>query len=355
MYPALAVLERLNADFEDVHTLWVGSEGGMERDLVTKAGVDYISIPAAGIHGVGIHRLPRNGIQIIRGLIAARRVIKKFKPDQLFFTGGYVAVPMALAGLQIPTLLYVPDIEPGMALKYLARLANCIALTAEESKQYFPIKKKMVVTGYPVRAGLSAWEKDEAYRIFDLTPQLPTLLVTGGSLGSLSINNAITKLLPKLLKEMQIIHLTGKATWSQFEHVRETLSFEDAQRYRSYPYLYEKMGAAYTVSDLVISRAGASTLGEYPEFGIPAILVPYPYAWRYQKVNADYLVGRNAAVLLEDSEMHEKLLPLITGLMEDHSRRQKMKEAMRKTANRNSTEVIAKLIIETTATTSHVH
>jgi UDP-N-acetylglucosamine--N-acetylmuramyl-(pentapeptide) pyrophosphoryl-undecaprenol N-acetylglucosamine transferase len=334
--------------------LWVGGEGGMERDLVKKAGIDFVSIPAAGLHGVGICRLPGNAVQVFRGLFAARRLLHRYKPDLMFFTGGYVAVPIALVGHRTPTVLFVPDIEPGMALKLLARFADRIALTAEDSKAYFPKKKGMVVTGYPVRSDLSEWKKDEAYNIFGLSPKLPTLLVTGGSLGSLTINRAIAEILPKLLKEMQIIHLTGKLTWPQFENVRESLTAEDAQRYRSFPYLHKRMGAAYTISDLVISRAGASSLGEYPHFGLPAILVPYPYAWRYQKVNADYLVRKNAALILEDSEMEEKLLPLITELMRDQTRRNEMKDEMRNLSGRNSAALIANLISETATLTNHV-
>ncbi len=354
MYPALAVLDRLNAEHPNVQTLWVGSEGGMERELVTKAGVDYKSIPAAGVHGVGMRRLPGNVTQVLRGIAAARNILRQFKPDIMFFTGGYVAVPIALAGLQIPTLLYVPDIEPGMALKFLGLFADCIALTVEESKAYFSGRKDMVVTGYPVRPGLSTWKTDEAYQAFGLTPDLPTLLVTGGSLGSLAINNAVVAILPALLSEMQVIHLSGKLTWPQFEHVRETLTPQGAERYRSFPYLYERMGAAFTIADLVISRAGASSIGEYPHFGIPAILAPYPYAWRYQKVNADYLVRKKAAEILNDSDLPTKLLPLVAELMKDPIRRNRMKDAMRNLAGQNSATSIADLISETAALKSRV-
>lgn len=349
MYPALAVLDRLIAEHQSVQTLWVGGEGGMERELVTKAGVDFVSIPAAGVHGVGIRRLPGNVIRVVRGIAAARSVLREFKPDVLFFTGGYVAVPIALAGLRIPTLLYVPDIEPGMALKSLARFADRIALTAEESKAYLPGRKEMIVTGYPVRKGLSAWKVGDAFQAFDLRSDLPTLLVTGGSLGSLALNNAIVEILPTLLHDMQIIHLTGELTWPQFEQIGESLSPQEAERYRSFPYLHERMGAAFTIADLVISRAGASSIGEYPHFGLPAILAPYPYAWRYQKVNADFLARKKAAVILNDVEMPAKLLPLVSELMKDPVRRGEMKDAMRSLAGRNSAASIANLIAETAA------
>jgi UDP-N-acetylglucosamine--N-acetylmuramyl-(pentapeptide) pyrophosphoryl-undecaprenol N-acetylglucosamine transferase len=349
VYPALAVLERLIAEHQNVQTLWIGGEGGMERDLVAKAGVDYKSIPAAGVHGVGIRRLPGNVIRVIRGITAARNVLRQFQPDVLFFTGGYVAVPIALAGLHIPTLLYVPDIEPGIALKFLARFADTITLTAEESTAYLPDRKEKIVTGYPVRKGLSTWKVEDAYKTFDFRNDLPTLLVTGGSLGSLALNNALIEVLPTLLIEMQIIHLTGELTWSKFEHVSGGLSPEGAKRYRSYPYLHERMGAAFSIADLIISRAGASSIGEYPHFGLPAILAPYPYAWRYQHVNAKYLARKNAAVILNDAEMPTKLLPLVLDLMRDPVRRSEMKDAMRRLARHNSASSIANLIAETAA------
>jgi UDP-N-acetylglucosamine--N-acetylmuramyl-(pentapeptide) pyrophosphoryl-undecaprenol N-acetylglucosamine transferase len=347
VYPALAVLDRLNDKYRDVQTLWVGAEGGMEEELVTGAGIDFTAIPAAGVHGVGIRRLPGNAMQIARGVSTARRVIGQYQPDVLFFTGGYVAVPVALAGRRIPTVLYIPDIEPGMALKFLARFSNRIALTAEESNAYLPRSNKTIVTGYPVRQSLSNWEIESAYKAFDLSPEMPILLVTGGSLGSRSINQAVSRNLPALLKEMQVIHITGKLTWPEFNSAGEGLSDEEAACYRSYPYLHERMGAAYLISDLVISRAGASSLGEYPQFGLPAVLVPYPYAWRYQMVNANYLAQNGAAVILEDEEIERKLLDLVKDLMGDSSRRQEMAKSMKKLASSDPAASIAKLIIDT--------
>jgi len=353
VYPALAVLEQLTVEFSNIQTLWVGSKGGMETDLVTKAGVDFESIPAAGVHGIRIRYLLRNLFQILTGITASRRIINRFKPDVLFFTGGYVAVPMAAAGIRIPSVLYVPDIEPGMALKFLAIFADRIALTAEASKKFFSDKKNVVVTGYPVRNGLSSWEKQEAYRFFGFNPELPVLLVTGGSLGSLSINQALVGNLHELLKDMQIIHLTGNATWSQFASIRNGLSHLEAERYRSYPYLHEEMGAAYTIANLVISRAGASSIGEYPHFGIPAILVPYPHAWEYQKVNADFLSQNGAAVILIDSDMSGKLLDLVKSLLRNSGKLQEMEKAMRSLAGHASAKSIAKLVFDSTIYKNH--
>jgi UDP-N-acetylglucosamine:LPS N-acetylglucosamine transferase len=129
VYPALVVLDQL-ANKYSTDVLWVGSEGGMEADLVTRAGINYTTIPAAGVHGVGLKALPGNLARLVRGFGAARKVLNKFNPNVMFFTGGYVAGPVALAGRKIPTAIYVPDIEPGFALKLLAWFADRIAVTA---------------------------------------------------------------------------------------------------------------------------------------------------------------------------------------------------------------------------------
>jgi UDP-N-acetylglucosamine--N-acetylmuramyl-(pentapeptide) pyrophosphoryl-undecaprenol N-acetylglucosamine transferase len=344
VYPALAVLERLNDEYPDAQVLWIGSEGGMEAELVTQAGIDFLTIPAAGIHGVGIRRLPRNIIQIVRGIFAARGVINRFNPTVMFFTGGYVAVPMALAGLRIPALLFVPDIEPGLALKFLALFADKIAISVDATRKYFSNRAKLFKTGYPTRLELSSCDKQGAYKYFGFTPDLPTLLVTGGSLGSLAINQALVKVLPELLGEMQIIHLTGKLTWAQFSEVKPNLTQLESVRYQSFPYLHEEMGAALTIADLVVSRAGASSIGEYPIFGIPAILVPYPHAWQYQKVNADYLVKHGAAVVLDDSELDEKLALCIKNILRDEAKLIEMEKAMHSLASHDAAKSIADLI-----------
>ena len=281
----------------------------------------------------------------MRGYAAARKVLREFKPDVMFFTGGYVAGPVALAGTRIPTAIYVPDIEPGLALKLLSWFADRIAVTAEDSRKYFSKKDRVIVTGYPVRSDLSKWDKAEAYQAFGFSADLPTLLVTGGSLGALSINEAVTTELPVLLQEMQIIHLAGARTWDQFKSTADSLPEDLRSRYKAYPYLHEEMGAAFTIADLVVSRAGASAIGEYPHFGIPAILVPYPHAWRYQKVNADYLSNRGAAIMLEDDLLPEKLSQQILDIIRSSEQLNGMKQAMKSLAHVDSVNAIAELIV----------
>ncbi|HEX6270514.1 MAG TPA: UDP-N-acetylglucosamine--N-acetylmuramyl-(pentapeptide) pyrophosphoryl-undecaprenol N-acetylglucosamine transferase [Anaerolineales bacterium] len=344
VYPALAVHGALTAKVSDMDTLWVGSQVGMEEALVKRQGVAFQSIPAAGVHGVGLVTMPRNLILLGRGIFAARRILHEFDPDVLFFTGGYVAVPVALAGRgrSIPILLYVPDIEPGVALKSLARFSDVIAVTTNESQKY--LNKRVLKTGYPLRADLALWDRETAHRHLQISGALPVLLVFGGSQGARSINMAVLHQLRALLQKFEIIHLTGESDWQAVKAEHERLPVELAARYHALPYLHE-MGAALSAADVVVSRAGASCLGEFPLFGLPAILVPYPHAWRYQKVNADYLTRRGAAVTLEDHRLNEDLLVTLNVLIENPNKLKAMRAAMFELSHPRAADKIASILM----------
>jgi len=331
---------------DKAEVLWVGGEGGMEARLVERAKVPFKTIPAAGVHGVGLKTLPGNVIRLVRGFFAARRILYEFKPEVLFFTGGYVAVPMALAGMRVPTALYVPDIEPALALKTLARFADKIAVTAQDSFRYFSRRERLVLTGYPTRADLTRWTRSDARRTLSLTGDAPVLLVFGGSKGARSINNAVLANLSALLEQAQVIHITGELDWPTVKTRAKELSEAQATRYHAFPYLHEEMGAALAAADLALSRAGASTLGEYPLFGLPAVLVPYPYAWRYQKVNADTLVRHGAALMVTDSNLKAELLPTIRELLQNPTRLSAMRAAAKSLSHPQAATEIGHLLLE---------
>lgn len=343
MYPALTVTETLRNDAHEL--LWVGSDGGMEKALVERAGLPFTAVPAAGVHGVSLKKLPGNLVRLWKGYRKSRQLLRQFNPDVLFFTGGYVAIPMAVAGLRRRSVLFVPDIEPGLALKVLARFASRIAVSVEESRRFFKQQEKITVTGYPLREDLKKWSKDEARAYFGFDPKVKTILFLGGSSGARSINQAVMEIAEKLIADYQVIHLTGHLDWDVVQNQTKQLG----PRYQAFPYLHE-VGAALACADLVVSRAGASTLGEYPFFGLPAVLVPYPYAWKYQKVNADYLVDRGAAILLEDQSLKTRLLPTITALMEDPRRLAAMSAAMSALANPDAALAISELLLEMAGT-----
>ncbi|MFZ5856821.1 MAG: undecaprenyldiphospho-muramoylpentapeptide beta-N-acetylglucosaminyltransferase [Chloroflexota bacterium] len=346
VYPALAVLDAFRAEHPTSEILWVGGEGGMEEALVKRMSIPFRTIPAAGVHGVGLRALPGNLGKLARGFAASRRILREFRPDALFFTGGYLAAPMALAGMNIPTLLYVPDIEPALALQTIARFADRITVTASESKNHFPSRARVVETGYPVRADLLKWDRASARKALNLHDEKPVLLVTGGSRGARSINQAVLASLLSLLEIAQVVHVSGQLDWPVVEAAANSQSREMRREYHAYPYLHEEMGAALAASDLVVSRAGASSLGEYPLLGLPAVLVPYPHAWRYQKVNADHLASRGAAVVLEDHRLKEELFDLVQSLLNDTAKREGMRKAMRALAHPQAARQIAQQLIE---------
>jgi UDP-N-acetylglucosamine--N-acetylmuramyl-(pentapeptide) pyrophosphoryl-undecaprenol N-acetylglucosamine transferase len=322
----------------------------MEASLVQRAGISYRSILAAGVHGVGLRAMPGNLARLSRGFGQSRKILREFQPEALLFTGGYVAVPMALAArypagsFKRPrSVVFVPDIEPGLAHKTIIRFSDVVALTVEQTRSFLPGRKKSVITGYPVRRDLSRWSRLEGRKALGLGDHLPVLLVTGGSKGARSINRAVTDILLDLLGSMQIVHVTGQLDWDEVQARKASLPEALSSRYHIFPYLHDEMGAALASADLVVSRSGASTLGEYPLFGLPAVLVPYPYAWRYQKLNADYLANHGAAVIVRDERLEDQLFLTIQGLMRDPKQLQHRANAMRSLSHPDAAVKIASL------------
>jgi UDP-N-acetylglucosamine--N-acetylmuramyl-(pentapeptide) pyrophosphoryl-undecaprenol N-acetylglucosamine transferase len=216
------------------------------------------------------------------------------------------------------------------------------------SKAYLPAEK-LVVTGYPVRPEIRAaneLSKGEALARFELAEGRPTLFVFGGSRGARSINRALMGALPEVLGWMQVIHVSGTLDWPEVEKGAAALAEGLRAFYRPYAYLHEEMGPAFRAADLVVARAGASMLGECPAFGLPAVLVPYPHAWRYQKVNADYLAERGAALRLNDEKLGTELLPLVSGLLRDTERLAAMGAAAKKLDVPDAAGRLAHLIVQ---------
>jgi len=231
-----------------------------------------------------------------------------------------------------------------LALKTLARFADVIAVTAQDSQAYFRSHPNVIVTGYPTRPELAGWSLESARQALQLSPDLPVLLVFGGSKGAQSINRAVLTALPELLTDMQIIHISGSGDWAEVDARQAQLPEELSNRYRPHAYLHEEMGAALRAADLVVSRAGASTLGEFPLFGLPAILVPYPYAWRYQQVNAEFLARRGAALILADAELSTKLIQTVRNTIHDSQMLHSMRKSMKALAKPQAAQEISGLL-----------
>jgi len=327
----------------------------MEASLVERAGITFGAIPAAGVHGVGLKALPKNIFALVRGVFAAGKIIRRFAPDVMFFTGGYVGVPVALAGWRLPKVAYVPDIEPGLALKLIGLTANTIAVTTEASREYHATRRKVVVSGYPTRRALRNMTKELGKVELELHDKKPVVLVFGGSRGARSINLALWSVLEQLLDKAQIVHITGTLDWVRTEVAVGFLSEDLRKDYHPYAYLHDEMSAALASADLVVSRAGAAILGEYPVFGLPAILIPYPHAWKYQKVNADHLSKLGSAIQIRDEDLTEQLLPTIMDLLLDPDRMRSMRKAAMKIARPTAAQQIAKEIEQLAVTKEEMH
>jgi len=329
--------------------LWIGGEGGVEQVLVERVGIPFTAIPAGGLHGVGIVRMARNTLKLIAGTLKAWQLIGQHKPQAMLTTGGFVSAPVAVACWlrRVPIVLYLPDIEPGLAVKFVAKFAAKIGVTTEDSVKYFPARK-VTVTGYPTRSDLAGADRLAAYRKFELVTDRKTLLVFGGSKGARSINRAIENVIEPLLVKYQVIHISGSTDAAAVQAKRELLPEELKRHYHVFKYVHE-MGLAFAAADLVVSRAGASILGEYPVFGLPSILIPYPYAWRYQKVNADYLATRGAAVRLNDETLSDTLLPTIERLLSDEAQLRALGAAARSLARPDPALKLAQIVQEMTS------
>jgi UDP-N-acetylglucosamine--N-acetylmuramyl-(pentapeptide) pyrophosphoryl-undecaprenol N-acetylglucosamine transferase len=319
----------------------------MERELVMREQIPFTAIQAGAVNGVGVLNAARGVVRMLRGVVDAQRVLGRFKPDVVLLTGGFVGVPVAIAARlrRTPSVVYLPDIEPGMALKLMARFCTKVATTTEDSAAYID-RAKMVVTGYPVRDAFAGLTRDAARDTLDLPRDARVLLVFGGSKGAQSINRAVVTGCAALLAHAHVVQVTGAANWDEVSAAHAALSPELRARWHIYKYLHEEMAAAMVAADLAVCRSGASALGELTYVGLPAVLVPYPYAWRYQKVNADYLVQRGAARRLDDGALAADLVAVVSTMLQDTAMLARMRTAAHALGRRDGAQRIAQVLME---------
>lgn len=322
--------------------LYVGSEDGVEVDLAARAGLPYRAIATGQLRGRAPWIAARNLLRMAHGVRQSTAILREFRPQVCFVTGGYVCTPVVWAAYRMgaPVLIYLPDLTPGLAIRVLSRLADRVAVSFAEAASWFP--GKAVVTGYPVRQELhaAAANRDAARAHFGLDPASPTLLVFGGSRGAHSINQALLAALPALIAHTQVIHISGALDWPLAAAAATALPADRRERYHAFAYLHDDMALALAAADLVVARAGASTLGEFPLLGLPSILAPYPYAGQHQDANADYLVQRGAALKLRDDELGARLAPMALDLLRDSQRLKLMAQQAAALARPQAAEAI---------------
>jgi len=323
VYPALAAAEVLRKSAEPHELVFVGTRGsgGFERSLVEQSGISfdrYEAVFAGPLNGVSPLRALSSLLKTGLGLLQSVGIVLRHRPQALLLTGGWANVPVALAAwvFRVPILVYLPDIEPGRTIQVLSRFARKVATTVPESAQFFS-EGQTVTVGYPLRESVTSATREGAIAHFGLDAGRKTILVTGGSRGARNINIALIDIVPALVDNgAQILHVTGQLDWERSQE--QAAGLVQQPHYHAFPYLdSEAMGLAFAAADLVVGRSGASSLGEFPYFGAASVLIPYPYAWRYQKTNADWLVERGAGVRVDDETMAEALQPTILRILCD--------------------------------------
>lgn len=323
--------------------MFVGSEHGPEGRLAEKEGVPFVSVPSGPIVGMLSTRTMRSLGRLGLGTLKAFSVLRSFRPDVLVGTGGYTSAGVALAewlrGGKV--VIHEQNSVPGRTNKILAKVARKVCVTFEESVSYLPAGKT-IVTGLPVRPEIVAGKDQRAARAeLGLDLDKFTLLVVGGSQGAKRINELVLEAAPMLIERgLQVFHQSGEKNYNGVVSGRP-----DAPGYIVRPYI-EDMAAAYSAADLVLSRSGASTIAEITVRGLPAILIPYPYAHAaHQAKNAEALARVGAALAVEESELTGPALAgIVLDLAEDQPRLKSMSEAGKKLGRPNAAEEIVEVI-----------
>ncbi|MFP4661156.1 MAG: undecaprenyldiphospho-muramoylpentapeptide beta-N-acetylglucosaminyltransferase [Halanaerobiales bacterium] len=353
IYPALAVLRALENKGWDI--LYIGSRGGLEGNIIPAEGIKFREVNVAPLPRKLSLKLISSPIKTAVGFYQARKIIKGFKPDIVLGTGGFVAGPVVLAAamLKIPSVIQEQNVYPGFTNKMLARWVNAIALNFAEARKYFPenIKAEYRVTGNPIRKVILDTDRKSGMKQLSLDANRKTILVFGGSQGAMSINKAMIDVYRHFQdnNRIQIIHITGKKNYNTIldEIRKEGININKSGHYKIKSYITH-MEYAYAVADLVVYRAGATGIAEITAKGIPAILIPYPFAAEnHQEYNARNLEKHGAAVVILDKDLNgRKLIEKIEMLINDHKRLSEMSRNSRKLANPDAVKNIVNLIEE---------
>ncbi len=346
IYPAISIAQALKEILQEVEILFVGAKGKMEMEKVPKAGFKIEGLWISGIQRSLSGQNLLFPVKLISSLLSAYRLIKKFNPHVVVGVGGYASGPLLYIATKkgIPTLIQEQNSYAGLTNKLLAKSVNKICVAHEGMEKYFP-KEKLIITGNPVRKRilLNPNRTHEAYQHFELSQDKPTLLVIGGSLGARSINEVVLAGLEILKKnDIQLIWQCGG-----FYHKEMIERARDKGGQVVLKDFIFQMDFAYTVADVVISRAGALSIAELMVTGKPSILVPSPnVAEDHQTINALALIENEAAEMVKDSEAMDQLIGEAVSLLKDKERRTKLSGNIHKMAHQDASINIANEVIK---------
>lgn len=347
IFPAVSIANALKQLDSEADILFVGANNRMEMERVPQAGYRIEGLPIRGFDRSNILRNIPIMFDLLRSMVKARKIIRDFRPDVGVGVGGYAsgaAMKMA-AKMGIPILLQEQNGFAGVTNKLLKDDAACICVAYDGMERFFP-KDKIILTGNPVRQNLKDGSRSEAMTYFGLSADKPTLLIIGGSLGARTINQSVIACLDLIAQsDIQVIWQTGK---NYIADCRAALdNNEQAKAHIWVSDFVTRMDLAYAAADLVISRAGASSISELELLGKPAILVPSPnVAEDHQTHNAMALVKRQAALMVKDADAKSELIPLALSTIHDNAQLHQLHENVSAMAQTNSANRIAQEVIK---------
>ena len=337
IYPAIAIANELKLQFPDAEFLFVGAQDKMEMQKVPQAGYEIKGLWIAGLQRKLTLQNLMFPLKLATSLLESRRIIRQFKPNVVIGTGGFASGPLlqAAGGAGIPTVIQEQNSFPGITNKLLSKKANAICVAYENLERFFP-KGKIVLTGNPVRQDLIDIDskRDEAITFYGLDPNKKTLLILGGSLGARKINQLIEKELQNILSlDVQIIWQCGKLYFEDYKkHNQQSVRVVD---------FIERMDFVYAATDVIISRAGASSVSELCIVGKPVIFIPSPnVAEDHQTKNAQAIVDAKGAILLKEADLESQFSIVFEALMKDQGKQKQLSDNIKKLAMPNATKVI---------------
>ena len=333
--PNIALLPRLKELQYDIH--YIGSYNGIEKELIEQFGIPY--------HGISSGKLRRyfsvqnftDPFRVIKGLGEARKLVKILQPDVIFSKGGFVSVPVVLAGKSqhVPTIIHESDMTPGLAKKISLPSATKVCCNFPETLEHLP-EGKAVLTGSPIRQELLSGDKFKARDFLGFTSDKPVIMVVGGSLGSVAVNEAVRGILPELLKDFQVVHLCGKGKIDD--------SLKNLDGYAQFEYIKDELKDLFALTDIVISRAGANAICELLALHKPNLLIPLSAnASRGDQIlNARSFERQGYSVVLEEEELNKQVL--LDSILRLYENRESYIDAMKNSPQQNSIDTIIDLI-----------
>ncbi|HDQ04527.1 MAG TPA: undecaprenyldiphospho-muramoylpentapeptide beta-N-acetylglucosaminyltransferase [Deltaproteobacteria bacterium] len=341
LFPGIAIAEEFLKRDDKARVVFIGTKKGIESKLVSKLGYELKTVEVEGLKGRGMAALVKGVYQVPKSLWQSRRIIKEFNPDIVIGVGGYASGPAVLAAhfMDKPTAIAEQNAVPGITNKILGKCARKIFVTYEQTKKYFP-EDKVVVSGNPVRAAFAAVkdaQKDNKKRNY------LHLLVFGGSQGATAINKAMIDMLPKLVKTKRKIHVVHQTGARQVEKVKRAYQ-KYSIKAKVLPFIVDMVNA-YSEADLIICRAGATSLAEITAAGKPAILIPYPWATNdHQTKNAQAMEDKGAAIMVRESELAGgKLFEAVEGMFSDEK---KLNNVAKKSAKLGNIKAAVEIVNE---------